>query len=1452
MAMKNADQQENLILAIAIDEYGEPHGPLYNAKTDLGRFLKVMEERYNFELFCPLLDDQRATRANILEEFEKLGPNTTECKNLIIYFAGHGEIDKNTKLGCWVPIDAGEKKYNYIPNSTVNDYIRAISADHVLLISDCCYSGTFIFEHGVQEKIDARTSLTSDNSRWVLTSGEITKVSDGIKGEGSPFAQCLNAFLESNKSPDLKMTSVFNEVIVNTKGRQGQQPGAARLKYYAGIAGEMTLELDRDAPKIYPEGKQDFEFPGINLPETYISRHITYAAAEDGDFASFFAQEAGRVYLEDLIKTQKKIVLLGGAGSGKSIELIRLALKLKHIDHPMTPILVKLNMFQEQNLEDFLPRGWDQTDPAALVIFLDGLDEVQPEFFGQAVRAIKDFFETNYQITAVVSCRTNFYENPSNDNLGTLGGFKAFFISEVTLEIVESILSRIQGIDAETFIAKIYDAQFLDLIQKPFFLKVLIAYYLENGDFSGGRGKIMEKSIVDQDKGFLRKTEGGETNEVTLFSMLENIAFVMEMTGKNYLTDEDLHSIFPDQEKYLQCKTLPAFNYDRAKDNWSFEHNNIQEYLASRVLARQTFGKLQKLLFIESAGSKRVKPTWTNTLSFLISIDKGTTVTQLVDMILQEDREVIIKFETDRFDEQQRTDIFKNIFNFYVDKEIWVSSNKFSPADLVRFGRTKETLHYLKNILSDRDSSRIKKINTTYLLLYFDFKGFETEAMEFQFLLLDSLLEESHEPADIHRMMSLIARIPEVNDDHILKIVEKFKKHKNQYIRAGLYELITVSALLEKYIDILLDGLSLNELPDAIEDRENFSLGDEDYHWEEAIKKVISANGLESIFKILKDTPQKRLSVVHNHRETLEHLIKNAISSYDQDADIFQVVFDLAIVLAKEYEETSVEVLSQFFKKTASNGKALSKISEIENDDEFYYLHNLIINLIDSDALSEWIDYSAKTNVNEKLLNFINHYLWEQGNQVSWAQDFDAEVRQKLEIILVKPVAVQRPDIWGQRMTNNFELLFRPDLIKIEIEKVFERLNRREINQEDIRILSKDNRNDDRLYIPSICMIILRRFTHNNRIGNLSEIVNWVDYGPSFLGFRISQIHQQLKSYSQLNVEPAMLDFIRSWTVFKGDPLDISWYFINRFKFEMPTDKILEFTLYYNFSWELGVRQPGGIEALEALVGLGPLLQRVVENINNPEVKGLAWLGNASYALRKKMRDTYPSIIQRLQESQEEEYRHEALLDFWFELTGEPERLEIFITNVYSRSLRFKGIDILSTVPVNSIVLNEILLSDLNNDEIVYEERLTAANYLLKNGDSKGFDFLFKELQEQAEEAFDYRRNLFGFAFIQDIKSLDRLMILLEMAKKSKYQGDIFNNLESKVLEALKSVASMSEDNYKAVSAKITDLINQKNKDIKNWSNLYYFIIQLEEQNVGNKISGADIGNAIEEYNELQ
>ncbi|SDC24116.1 caspase family protein [Pedobacter soli] len=1448
--MKNDGQLENLVLAIAIDEYSGAHRPLFNAKTDVERFVKVMKDRYNFELISPLLENGNAKRDEILEELEKLGQNTSACQNLIIYYAGHGEQDEDTGLGYWVPVDATARKWSFISNSTVNDFIKAIRAKHVLLISDCCYSGTFILQHGITDKIGAKTWLTSESSRWVLTSGEANKVSDGVKGEGSPFAQCLNTFLETNNSPVLKMTTLFDEVIENTKGRRGQRPGAAPLKDFGGITGEMTLELDKEIPKVYPDGKIDFPFPELPLPKHYISRHLTPGAREDLDFDSFFAQDSGRVYLEEVIMIHKKIVLLGGAGSGKSIELNRLALRLKGLDQPLTPILIRLNRFQGEDLSEYLPGGWEKTDPAKLIIFLDGLDEVQPAFFNRAIDTIKDFFLSNNQITAVVSCRTSFYQASVNEESGTLGGFHAYFINEPSVKVIKSTLELGYEIDSEDFMNKIYEYELLDLIQKPFFLRILIAYYLENKNFRGGRAGIMEASLIDQDKGFILKSSRGKRDLATLFSRLEKIAFIMELAGKNYLSAVDLKKLFSDSEEYQECRFLPAFNHNIDDDTWSFEHNNIQEYLASRVLSRQPFEKLQALLFVESLGTKRVKPTWINTLSFLISINKGEAVARLVNEILEEDQEVIVKFESDRFDQAERTEIFKRIFNFYTDKEMWVSSNKFSPADLARFGRTQQTLVFLKKVLADTGSHRMKKVNAVYHLLYFDFRGFEKEALEFQEMLFSALLHEDIAAEDAHRIMSLLARLPVAKEDQIEQIVQKFKKHKNQYLRAGLYELIGVSDAPERFIAVLMDGLSLAEISEAVEDRENFSLGDEDYHWEVAFKKIMSVTGIQSVFKILIDNPQKRLSLVHNQRESLIALVQNAGSAYHIDRNVFSEVFELVILMAKQYEEHSVKLISVFFKETATHGKALSLIS-LADDDEFYYLHDVVINLIDRKALDEWIAGWSQSNVNVTMLNFVHQYLWEQRDGDALAQEFDDKVKQIFSITLTKPIAIQRPDIWEQRLVDNFYLLFRSDLIKPILEHVFERLAKEEITREDVAGLSKANFKPETLYIPNIALNILRRFTYNNRICHRSEILNWIDAGLSFIGFQIEQIHQHLKNHRQLQVSAPMIDFIRNWTVLRGNSSDIAWYFLQRFKFKMPTEKILDFTCYYNFGWELGVRNSGGIEVLEELVGLAPLILRVNENIINPELQGFAWLGNASYALRKKIQEAFPNIIKRLQESREDDYRYEELLSFWFDLTGDWERLETFIESVWNRSLRLKAIELLSSVPKESTVLHGILIGDLGNDHISDQDRLIAANYLIKMGDSAGFDFLFKELMARTNEAFDYRNHLFGFEFIDTIGCLDRLLILLKRSKISKYPGDIFNNLESRVLEALNSIALVSEENYRQVKSAIEDMMDRVEEGT-DWSNLYYFIRQLDDQNISKKTIEVSVDEAMRSYHEFQ
>src|SRR5262249_2053972 len=70
---------------------------------------QVLQSKYGFNV--TVLKD--ANRYAILEALNKMREQLTENDNLLIYYAGHGELDKVNQRGNWLPVDAE-------PNSSAN------------------------------------------------------------------------------------------------------------------------------------------------------------------------------------------------------------------------------------------------------------------------------------------------------------------------------------------------------------------------------------------------------------------------------------------------------------------------------------------------------------------------------------------------------------------------------------------------------------------------------------------------------------------------------------------------------------------------------------------------------------------------------------------------------------------------------------------------------------------------------------------------------------------------------------------------------------------------------------------------------------------------------------------------------------------------------------------------------------------------------------------------------------------------------------------------------------------------------------------------------------------------------------------------------------------------------------------------------------------------------------
>ncbi len=65
---------------------------------------------------------------------------------LLIFYSGHGTMQGEE--GYWLPSDAdANTAYHWFSSSELNTYIKQFKAKHILLISDACYSGTFLMRN---------------------------------------------------------------------------------------------------------------------------------------------------------------------------------------------------------------------------------------------------------------------------------------------------------------------------------------------------------------------------------------------------------------------------------------------------------------------------------------------------------------------------------------------------------------------------------------------------------------------------------------------------------------------------------------------------------------------------------------------------------------------------------------------------------------------------------------------------------------------------------------------------------------------------------------------------------------------------------------------------------------------------------------------------------------------------------------------------------------------------------------------------------------------------------------------------------------------------------------------------------------------------------------------------------------------------------------------------------
>ncbi|MDA0968420.1 MAG: caspase family protein [Proteobacteria bacterium] len=194
---------------------------LDNAVNDAKDLEKVLKEKYGFKTTL-LIDEKSDETENAIIKFTQ---NRDKNDNILIYYAGHGELIKKQKRGYWLPTDAGSTQDSkWLSNNNIKDLIASSDAKHILLIVDSCFSGSLMRGSGENKSVEKLTPSAVERfkklkTRLVMTSGGNEFVADGIgNSKNSVFAEPLIKALKDNndviRSIELFQT-VQNYVINN-------------------------------------------------------------------------------------------------------------------------------------------------------------------------------------------------------------------------------------------------------------------------------------------------------------------------------------------------------------------------------------------------------------------------------------------------------------------------------------------------------------------------------------------------------------------------------------------------------------------------------------------------------------------------------------------------------------------------------------------------------------------------------------------------------------------------------------------------------------------------------------------------------------------------------------------------------------------------------------------------------------------------------------------------------------------------------------------------------------------------------------------------------------------------------------------------------------------------------------------------------------------------------------
>ena len=1199
------------------------------------------------------------------------------------------------------------------------------------------------------------------------------------------------------------------------------------------IVEQLTIEKD-----------SQISFRRIKYPEviSYISRKVYPADKYKLDEFWFL----GDKYKEDIIniiKVKNRIALIGDAGSGKTFELERIANHFSEKNAPFYPLLIRLNIFTTQGIEEILPANWERIPENQLLIILDGLDEIESKNKKDAIRKIEHFAERHPSSTIIISCRTNFYQTESEQASGTLSGFESYRLLDLESEQIKGYVEGKLFLRASRFSNEISRNRLDPLVHIPFYLVKLVELFEDESGLPQRKAMIFERLVMARmklDEDHFRTMIDLNEYRDTIIKNLERVALGMECLGRNYLFDDEYRELVPDVSSRDLIKHCTAWKKETAERvKWQFEHNSIQEYLAARVLCRQPLSVIKDFVSFKPE-YKKIIPSWVNTVSFLISISEDSN---LINWVLEIEPEICLKFEPDKISRQTRIRIFKDIFDRYKEKKIWIDRERFRNDELAQFGQSDEVIDYLLNEAENAGHpttlrNAIKILSE--MLIPPDFKDRTKDLLEkvgtndFNIEVKDSIQSTA---------LIALSHLKFDSKDVLERIVSELRSSTSEWVRYGLYYVIHNSEFLDDFIDVFLEGI-----PYASMDFSTGRLANERLELKQGLKKVKSPHSVIKIMRYFIDNEREVHDLFLGDHD-ISFLAEIAAKAFLKDSALLEHAIDFSLSMLSNHQNKEAGQFLLFYERTNTKLDAFKKVLSKKSQ----HKEELLADLADEQCLGLLNDeYVTGRISDDEMWGFLHSLRWKNKELFDpFYKKINQEFDNKFEL---KPV----PDwekIRKERRERDIHLIFNKESLLKEIKFIFETENKEVLTPEELSELRSKYWLDQ--YYSDLAYETLRKIAGNQNVTfeKVIEALNRWDWN----WFCISEIYEKMRMHEEFELSQEYKKWIAEWCYSHLNKVDFKtaiqktdesistrwdaifvWYFFRKFDLRYHKNILLDMLSFDH--------ETTGIEYLERCLDAREMTLRILENLHEGIIIDDVLKNHIEYCKRHKVREVIKYVLKEIANQDRDpngEIRRISL-EAVCELSEGLSELEETLPEVKDE-FKWRVIDEL--VRRNSQKVRPFLkeLFEKADDE----ERIRTSEYLIRYQDLNALRFYVDWIKRQDK----FSRQLFDSSPLTSLKTSDAIPFLIELLKLN-YQEDFeqpnrFERLDRLVLDSLTMIALESDESYLEVKKSVETFIESYSSIYQNVNWLNAFLDQLAQKYYINKSEQYEIEDVIRKLEKI-